>query len=371
MKKIVSCFFLFLALIFCLFCGKKGPILPPLVRAPQKAVNVKAYQRGSRIVFIWSNPTAYIDGSPIEGISKVEIWRLVEDIKPKKKEEQKAKGISQEKFRNDALLLHSFEAEKFSEYMIKEDAAVPVFTYLYDIKIEDITNKKYIFGFLIYDHKGKKSEFSDLVTVAPKILTLPPQNISALVHKDKIEVSWTPPDKNIDQTPAVSIKGYNIYRFEKDEEIVKLNSALIKETKYEDRSFSFGVTYNYFVRSAADDVFPYSESDNSENKEILAKDTFPPSVPKGLIAVAGREFIALRWDPLSEGDLRGYKVWRKAEGEKEFTLLTSDPIQETMYTDSTVKERKKYHYAVSGIDESGNESELSASVSEILKEGVP
>ncbi len=64
-------------LLFFAFCGKKGPILPPLKRALQKIEVLDITQRGDKIILEWENPTAYTDGSSLSEISEVEIW-LVE-----------------------------------------------------------------------------------------------------------------------------------------------------------------------------------------------------------------------------------------------------------------------------------------------------
>ncbi len=57
------------------------------------------------------------------------------------------------------------------------------------------------------------------------------------------------------------------------------------------------------------------------------------------------------------------------EGKDEFVLLTPQPIAENAFNDTTVEKDKRYHYAVTAQDNSGNESRKSESVSEIIKDG--
>src|SRR5512135_2403778 len=59
-------------------CGKKGPILPPLVRVPQPVQDVSLSRVGNRVILSWSNPKAYIDGNPVQGLSEVEVWVIEE-----------------------------------------------------------------------------------------------------------------------------------------------------------------------------------------------------------------------------------------------------------------------------------------------------
>jgi len=57
------------------------------------------------------------------------------------------------------------------------------------------------------------------------------------------------------------------------------------------------------------------------------------------------------------------------EGEDEFVLLTPQTIAENAFNDATVEKNKRYHYAVTAQDRSGNESRKSRSVSEVIKDG--
>jgi fibronectin type 3 domain-containing protein len=120
----------------------------------------------------------------------------------------------------------------------------------------------------------------------------------------------------------------------------------------------------------ASDFPTLAESDNSDVIEVLAKDTFAPAVPSGLVSIAAEDFISISWDANLENDLAGYRVWRKMEGEDEFTLLTPQPVQENAFNDTNVGKNKRYYYAVSAQDKSGNESPKSESVSQTIKDGL-
>jgi fibronectin type 3 domain-containing protein len=48
--------------------------------------------------------------------------------------------------------------------------------------------------------------------------------------------------------------------------------------------------------------------------------------------------------------------------------LTPEPIRENTYNDSIVEKNKRYYYAITALDESGNESPKSKSVSEVIKD---
>jgi len=362
----------FLVLLFLLlsfaFCGKKGPILPPLRRILQKIEVLEIAQRGKRIILEWENPTAYKDGNPLE-IAEVEIWLFEQEKEPAKKEESGGdQQVSLATFEKRARLVASIKKEKFSEHQTKRGDVPDKLRYFYKLTGKDFVLEKLAFGLRVKDKKKRKSAFSNLLSIEPRILSLPPQEIQATVFKDRIEIKWSAPGKNIDQSSPPHLQGYNIYRVDEEGLAHRLNSQLIKERKYDDKDFLIGKVHRYFLRAAATDSPPFSESDNSEVKEILAKDTFPPSAPSGLVSIAAENFISLSWNANIEEDLAGYRVWRKIEGEDKYILLTPQPIQENAFNDTTVEKNKRYYYAITAQDKSGNESPKSESVSEVIKD---
>lgn len=100
---------------------------------------------------------------------------------------------------------------------------------------------------------------------------------------------------------------------------------------------------------------------------INARDTFPPAVPQQLQAVADPEgrAIDLSWQPDTEPDLAGYIVYRSEAGAQP-QRLTASPQPSPSFRDTKVQPGHAYEYAVSAIDQDGNESQRSAPVQEQL-----
>lgn len=357
MKKFFSFLLIFPLFLLGSSCGKKGGLYPPIIRIPQKVERFGAIQRADRIILEWTNPTTYIDGSPMGEIEEIEIW-LAEE------EEQSAV----EEFEEKAELLASIKREKFSEYLIEESEVPQRLRYIFRLSGKEFLSKKFIFGLRIKDRRRNKSEFSDLLSVKPEILSLPPQGLRFTVFKDRIQIMWDPPEKNIDQSSPPNIQGYNIYRAEGEAKPSRINSEFIRENEYNDEDCLFEKAYHYFVRASATDSFPFLESDDSEILEVLAKDKFAPEAPSGLVSITGENHISLTWDENPEEDLAGYRVWRKEEEEEEYLLLTPEMIRENTYNDTKVEKNKNYYYSITALDKYGNESKKSEATSEIIKD---
>jgi predicted small lipoprotein YifL len=363
MKKIFSAFLASQLMLFSLCCGKKGNILPPLVRLPQTAENILVTQKADQIVLTWQNPTAYEDGSTLSAIEKIEIWVLEETAA----EEVKLAEISTEEFEKTAKLHVTITEDKIQESAIQEGSSQGRMEYSYDLPEKESLSKMYTFSLRVKDNK-RYSPFSELVSLRPMVLPLPPTDVAAEVFQDRIEVRWNPPLKNRDQSSPPNVKGYIIYRSGEEGEAIRLNARLVRGVKYDDRNFVFGQKCGYFIRACATDSAPYLESEDSEAVVILPKDTFAPQPPKGLISVAGKDVLSISWDANTEDDLEGYRVWRREEGAMEFRLLTENPIKESAYNDRVVEKGKWYTYSVTALDKDGNESQKSESVTERVRE---
>ena len=91
-------------------------------------------------------------------------------------------------------------------------------------------------------------------------------------------------------------------------------------------------------------------------------DTTPPAMPTGLVATAGDGTVDLDWADNGESDLDGYLVYRATSSGGPYAALTASPILDSVYTDTSVSNGTTYHYVVSAVDLSGNESATSAEV---------
>jgi len=102
---------------------------------------------------------------------------------------------------------------------------------------------------------------------------------------------------------------------------------------------------------------------------VDARDVFPPAEPKGLQAVAdaAERAIDLSWQPDTEADLAGYRVYRREIGSSAPPVRISPVVEPAAtFLDEKVEAGKSYIYSVSAVDRDGNESARSAEVVESL-----
>ncbi len=103
-----------------------------------------------------------------------------------------------------------------------------------------------------------------------------------------------------------------------------------------------------------------AESDLSPPSTLTPEDKFPPAVPSGLHGDRTASSVALVWEPDSDADLAGYRVYRAVNDGAWQKLADVNTIP--TYTDTTVEHGKSYRYAVSAFDKAAKVNESDRSV---------
>jgi hypothetical protein len=93
-------------------------------------------------------------------------------------------------------------------------------------------------------------------------------------------------------------------------------------------------------------------------------DTTPPNAPTGLSGTSGDTEIVLRWDTVPASDLKEYKVYRATSNSVE-DVAERDAVSsssDTSFTDTGLSNGTEYYYVVTAVDDAGNESGPSGTV---------
>jgi hypothetical protein len=291
------------AAILLASCGYVGDPLPPALSMPQKIADLRALEYGEKIVIEFT-------------VSE----RSTEDlILPN--------------LRGAELRVEGGDVKEFAVPLDKPGAV------RHEIPARDWVGNEVKITARAFGPKGRPSDWSNplMLRVIPPLE--PPVNFKATESALGVHLTWS--------SPAAR------YRLFRDKELLATGEG----REYVDQAIEYEKTYEYRVQVFAEEN---QQSVISAPLPVKPKDSYPPAVPSGLTALAAPNSIELTWDRNQETDLKGYLVYRAA-GEGEFERIASD-IETPAYSDRTVEAGKRYRYAVSSVDQVGNESRRSAVV---------
>jgi hypothetical protein len=183
--------------------------------------------------------------------------------------------------------------------------------------------------------KGRPSPASNRITLRVVEPVRAPESVKAEPHREGVRVSWAGSAE-----PGVK---YRVVR-------TPAASDIVEKPEYLDRAVELGKEYTYSVIAIAGTA----ESLPSVSASVVPLDVFPPAVPSNVNAIAGVNSIELAWDRGAEPDLKSYRVYRNDQA-----IGDSDAPS---FSDKQVKSGERYRYALTAIDQAGNESARSAPV---------
>jgi hypothetical protein len=229
-------------------------------------------------------------------------------------------------------------------------------------------------GVALIDAEGRRAPPAELVSLEPVPPLPAPHSLEAVLRSDGVSLAWQLPDLSGYPADRGEIR-VALYRWPAGElppprPVKRLERGAVHAIDPEplERLVSGQVKrLAYSVRLAVGDRPPRRESLPAGPVEVDVKDTFAPSAPRGLAAVAEPGLIRLFWYPSEEADLAGYRLSRSESESGEFHPLTQEPVLSTSYEDRNVSAGRTYYYRLTAIDRESpaNESAPSGIVSEI------
>jgi hypothetical protein len=299
-----------------------GEPLPPLRNIPKSIDDLAGVQRGGRIIVHFTPPGTTTEGRPLAGPVKFDL-RIGTATAPFDPQVWAAKAHPL----TPITMNHGLaQAEVPSGAWTGQEVSLAVRT---------------------TGPNGKESGWSNFVnlTVVP-----PPQRPGAVTAEgtpDGVRLSWQgePGDFLVLRRPGA--------------EGSFAQAAEVQQPEWLDRGAEFGKPYTYLVqRVVKQEGGRTVQSELSDEASITPKDLYPPAAPRGLRVVAGPSSIELAWDRNTEPDLAGYRVYRSAAGGSWAKL--ADVSQVPAYSDHQIESGKAYQYAITAVDQAGNESPRSA-----------
>jgi hypothetical protein len=328
-----------------LACGKVGPLQPPAPRGPLPASTVEARQVGDRVEVALTVPQAR-GQEPSQTVQRTELLRVAYPGGRTPPPEPDALRV-----RGDIVASVESDHKKPGDRIVIED---PSWSQLADGGIGWTLR----YGVRVRDRRGRPSPLvvaKDLTTVPP---VPAPSALSGQASADGVRLTWEAPDASPSAT-------YNVYRGPADGALSErpINLQPLSSRDELDAGVEAGKTYRYVVRTVAADGPPYRESASSNEVVVDASDHFPPATPSGLVAVQEGSGVRLLWNPGSEPDLEGYRIYRKLD-DGAFERIGGDIVRQPSFLDADVAPGSVATYHVTAIDRTvpPNESAASADV---------
>ncbi|GLX71246.1 S-layer homology domain-containing protein [Paenibacillus glycanilyticus] len=266
----------------------------------------------------------------------------------------------------------SLEAKKYGG----SDLSVPAATTAYvgswtQIAIPEIqvTNGQVELGIHSRNKGGEWAAFDD-VELTPVITKAPmaaqgtnppetPQGVGAeLLDGHNIKLSWT---------LAANAARYKIYRSTADSQATAngvypdyrlIGLADGEASNYVDQGLRGNQVYSYRITAFSSEG--ESAASGSVNATTAAgSDNVAPAAPTGLTAEPGIEQVKLAWEPNVETDFLKYNIYVNG-----FKRASVDPAPSSVYTVTNLKAGTRYTFTVKAVDQAGNESAASQSVTE-------
>jgi len=345
-----------LALAVCLIlatgCAKIGEPQPPEVRIPRAAVDLAAQQLADTILLKVTKPTENTDGSAATTLASVDVYRLLGNPSAV----LAAAALRDDQYAERAERILSIPSSRLADY-VRGDSL-----YIQDrLEVEDrslIYSQAHQYAVLFVNNKNQAAGFSNKVILAPVAIPPAPSGLSAILEENSIRLQWTAPPQNMDGSKPPRIAGYKIFKAEGSSEFPPdpIHGDLAQGSVFEDRSFQFGKTYRYAIRTVGSAQNPYAESLPSEILSVETRDTFPPAPPENFHAIRQEGSIILLWAPSASADVAGYRIYRQDKASAVRVLLQKELITIFNHRDSQLE--GQYTYAIQAVDAHGNESAL-------------
>lgn len=206
-----------------------------------------------------------------------------------------------------------------------------------------------IIGVSPFGEKGPPSKVIKVKGV--KNIRYAPRIVDEDSSPEGVRLSWEMEENE-------NVEGFRLYRSKtfKDNYKVLADSLSVMQQSFLDKS-PLPTGYYRLQAYGQDGTGPLSTP-----KMVQVIDSIPPAVPINLEAkVDSLGHVALKWQPNTDADILGYRVFRANEKHEEFSQLTGHTVLTNSYADSiNIKTlSKKVYYKVLAVDQRQNWSGFS------------
>ena len=352
----------FLASVMLVGCASIGPPEPPSLELPKPPTDLRAKRKGDQVILSWTIPAKTTDRQSVRYLGRTRICRSLDAILLKCGDPVGEVGpppnFAARKDSGDKRNA-SFVASLLSGLHLDAQQRGPFATVTYAVEV--------------LNESGRGAGLSNLVHVSLAEALPPPADLAAHLTAQGVELTWT---GALLPSPDFVLRSYRVFRRQEGTSqstlVGEVAAGAAGQLSLTDQSFAWQKTYYYHADTVTEITQPGKpgvslEGDDTAEVKVFADDVFPPAVPSGLQAVFSgpgqTAFIDLVWTPVSDADLAGYNVYRHEPGGAA-VKLNAALVETPAFRDSSVGLGRNYFYAVSAVDQRGNESARSEEAEE-------
>jgi hypothetical protein len=342
-------------------CGTPGAPLPPSLKLPDPVSDLSATRTGNQVSLTWTMPKKNTDKLLLKGNIPVRVCR------------KEGAGT--------CASAGSLQLVPGADGVFSESLSQPLATGV---------PRPLTYFVELTNHNGRSAGLSNDAVVLAGEAPEPVIGLAAHVRKGGIALHWTPDQAAAHDPTSIAIR---LHRKLLTPLTTKppqgplapppepVEQSLLVDSRAQsgralDKNIRFGQVYEYraqrVARIAVDGQTLELAGELSAPIRVEALDIFPPAVPTGLAAVATagdtstETSIDLSWQPVTDPDLAGYRVYRREAGGAWRRISPAQPIVPPAYQDAQVQPGHTYSYAVSAIDQLGHESARSVETEETV-----
>jgi len=325
-------------------CGFKDKPLPPEQVIPRPISDLRYQLSDKGVTLFWSYPTMTVTGGDITDISSFSLQRAVIPADDYCKTCPIPFG--------KAINLTAGQVPDKGQKTATYQTALLRPGNMYFFKVRSIAGW------------WATSKDSNIVSFLWNIPAKAPEGLQAQAEDSSITLHWQPVTSHRDGSTLNEAVQYQIYRSMGGAAFQPLGKP-VQGTSFVDNTPINGRKYLYKIQAIS--VYKQATVGGGKSKAVAASaiDRTPPSPPVGVRAVRTATTIKIFWNAVKAKDLKGYRIYRRVNGQKQMRLLGEIQRPYVLFTDSKPPAKtSRIFYSVSSFDgqnpanESGRSPEI-------------